>query len=198
MNLVGGPVAASKVCPKCGTEKPLAEFHRDKNRKDGRYCYCKPCAVSEVRRYTARPEWRARKREYDRERVSRLRDKLKAQMRARYERTKPERLAEAKEWARKNPEKRRLICQSYKHRRRAVEHNGMSWKELREWKAAQPKICHWCGIKCAHGYVVDHIRPLARGGKHEARNLAISCRPCNAKKAAKDPIDFAREMGKLL
>lgn len=33
----------TKTCTKCGQEKPLREFHRDKRRKDGRHWCCKEC-----------------------------------------------------------------------------------------------------------------------------------------------------------
>lgn len=32
-----------KRCVRCGNEKPQEQFHRDVNRPDGRYCYCKEC-----------------------------------------------------------------------------------------------------------------------------------------------------------
>jgi hypothetical protein len=32
-----------KRCPDCGEVKPLDEFPRNKNSKDGRHTYCKPC-----------------------------------------------------------------------------------------------------------------------------------------------------------
>lgn len=32
-----------KHCARCGSEKPPEQFHRDKNRPDGRYAYCKAC-----------------------------------------------------------------------------------------------------------------------------------------------------------
>ena len=32
-----------KKCPKCGIEKPLTEFHKDKSKKDGLKCHCKQC-----------------------------------------------------------------------------------------------------------------------------------------------------------
>jgi hypothetical protein len=34
---------ASKVCITCHTEKPLAEYHKDKTSKDGHRGKCKPC-----------------------------------------------------------------------------------------------------------------------------------------------------------
>jgi hypothetical protein len=33
-----------------------------------------------------------------------------------------------------------------------------------------------------HGAVVDHIRPLAKGGKDTEKNLRTSCNTCNASK----------------
>jgi hypothetical protein len=32
-----------KRCPDCGEMKPLEDFPRNKNSKDGRHTYCKPC-----------------------------------------------------------------------------------------------------------------------------------------------------------
>ena len=36
-------IATTKVCSKCGQEKDIEEFHRDRTRKDGRQSYCKAC-----------------------------------------------------------------------------------------------------------------------------------------------------------
>lgn len=33
----------SKVCPRCGANKPHAAFWRDRSRSDGLQSYCKPC-----------------------------------------------------------------------------------------------------------------------------------------------------------
>jgi formate hydrogenlyase subunit 6/NADH:ubiquinone oxidoreductase subunit I len=33
-----------KLCPKCGIEKPLSDFHNNKSRKDGKCAICKICA----------------------------------------------------------------------------------------------------------------------------------------------------------
>lgn len=42
---------AYKRCTKCGEEKPLAEYYKDKRRSDGRYSHCKPCHLSLVKRW---------------------------------------------------------------------------------------------------------------------------------------------------
>jgi 5-methylcytosine-specific restriction endonuclease McrA len=45
---------------------------------------------------------------------------------------------------------------------------------------------------------VDHIVALAAGGSDEKTNLQILCKPCNASKKARDPIEFAQTRGMLL
>lgn len=34
-----------KICTRCGIEKSLSDFHKNKNRKDGHVGICKPCAI---------------------------------------------------------------------------------------------------------------------------------------------------------
>ena len=34
----------TKICKRCGNEKPLEDFHRQSAQKDGRQTYCKLCA----------------------------------------------------------------------------------------------------------------------------------------------------------
>jgi 5-methylcytosine-specific restriction endonuclease McrA len=41
----------------------------------------------------------------------------------------------------------------------------------------------------------DHIISLSRGGHHAELNLQLLCKPCNLRKHAKHPLDFAAEMG---
>jgi 5-methylcytosine-specific restriction endonuclease McrA len=56
----------------------------------------------------------------------------------------------------------------------------------KEARTAETVTCYLCG---AHPEIgnrhVDHIVPLAHGGKHEAANLAITCKRCNLMKADK-------------
>ena len=41
----------TKICSKCHKTKYLTKFTRDKNRKDGRYPYCKECRKENDKRY---------------------------------------------------------------------------------------------------------------------------------------------------
>ena len=41
----------TKICKICGIEKPLSEFHKDKNIKDGHTNYCKECRSKQNKKY---------------------------------------------------------------------------------------------------------------------------------------------------
>lgn len=43
--------AETKKCAKCGQEKPLTEFYRNKKSSDGLQSYCKNCAKSFMSMY---------------------------------------------------------------------------------------------------------------------------------------------------
>jgi hypothetical protein len=170
MNLSRGPMAGveTKQCTLCKQHLPASAFYAGPKRKGGLYPWCRTCSVKKAREYNdANPGWREHKKAYDRARVERLKEKLRVQNRERYERNREKIIAQTKVYQSARPEQVRATKQAYKHRRRAIERAGMSGRELLEWKSAQPKVCHWCGAKCARGYVVDHVQPLAKGGKHE-------------------------------
>tara|TARA_R110002153_G_scaffold239530_2_gene393946 strand:+ start:4189 stop:4776 length:588 start_codon:yes stop_codon:yes gene_type:complete len=46
----------AKKCSKCGIEKSLTEFHKNKGRKDGHRVYCKSCIKKISAQYYAIPE----------------------------------------------------------------------------------------------------------------------------------------------
>lgn len=115
-----------------------------------------------------------------------------------YRRRHPgEALERARNWVKANPEKRAAITRNYSIRRRRAVRGGVSTAALAAWTVAQKKICYWCGARCPEGFHIDHYKPLSKGGEHELHNLVIACGPCNLKKNAKDPLDFAKEVGRL-
>lgn len=183
----------SLQCSACNVRQPSTSFYL---RKEGTYSLtCKVCQRERGYAYVAENRERvaAYKKQWGRDSAPSRRAKYATADKV----VKALRVQKAKDWQERNPERRTAISQNYKHRRRAQEDGGISSAGLMAWKRAQQKICYWCGIECAKSATVDHYTPLAKGGKHEASNLVIACRPCNAKKNAKDPYEFAQSIGRL-
>lgn len=103
----------------------------------------------------------------------------------------------SRNWVKKNPEKRKSISLNCAHKRRAVVKSGMGNREFSEWIDRQKKVCYWCGSSCKRKFHIDHYVPLSRGGRHEQHNLVIACPRCNLTKNAKDPYEFANNLGRL-
>lgn len=66
---------------------------------------------------------------------------------------------------------------------------------------------HRCAYCCANlrktKYEIDHILPIKPrqgepGGDNHRRNIQALCRPCNRSKSNKNPIEWARETGRLI
>lgn len=108
------------------------------------------------------------------------------------------RRASANRWRRENPEYGR----SAQAKRRVMEGSPDAKEsqliaDFYQYIAVAPGLkCFWCG-----GYVpiyqrqVDHIMPLASGGKHELANLCCSCAWCNLRKSDLTPAEFTKRYG---
>ena len=52
-------------------------------------------------------------------------------------------------------------------------------------------ICHYCGKKFPESELtLDHVVPVARGGKSTRGNLVVSCRACNQAKKFLTPAEM--------
>ncbi len=52
-------------------------------------------------------------------------------------------------------------------------------------------ICHYCGRQVgAAGLTMDHIVPLARGGRSSKANCVPCCKECNTRKKTSLPIEW--------
>lgn len=173
---------ATKSCPKCSQELPLASFGL---RSSGQpLSYCRICSwKSKWDLIKANPERLAVNLAERRVWRSENRDKIRESER---------------EWRRRNPEIVRAsrIKKSAK-RRGAIGASWVSPVEIGQIVESQGGKCVYCRTKFGK-YHIDHIMPLALGGRHERSNLQALCPRCNNKKHAKHPVDFARSLGLLL
>lgn len=63
------------------------------------------------------------------------------------------------------------------------------------WRSkAQSGICHYCeGRFSPTELTMDHLVPLARGGKSTPGNLVPACKPCNSDKKLHTPVEMLLE-----
>jgi 5-methylcytosine-specific restriction endonuclease McrA len=103
--------------------------------------------------------------------------------------------AQLRAYRKKNPHR---VREWHSRRRNGKVMPRLPWGTIPRIGNAQRWRCAICRCSIKGGYHLDHIMPIARGGKHEPRNLQLLCGPCNVRKSAKDPIDYMRQIGRLL
>lgn len=110
------------------------------------------------------------------------------------------RLAHAKwqaKWNKTNPEKRRVLHLNRRSRKQA---NGgkLSPNLAAVLYKRQKGLCVCCKEPLGKDYHLDHIMPLALGGKNKDYNMQLLRATCNMSKGAKHPIEFMQSRGLLL
>lgn len=75
-------------------------------------------------------------------------------------------------------------------------------RDLRKSRWWQQKtasgLCHYCGKKFTFKQLtMDHLVPLARGGRSTKDNLVPSCKKCNTKKKTMMPLEWEEHLENL-
>ena len=101
-----------------------------------------------------------------------------------------------KKYMKKNPDKNAIYLQNRRARKLA---NGGSLAPgiVKKLYTLQRGCCAICRMKLVT-WEIDHVSPLAAGGRNDDKNVQLLCRPCNASKHIKDPIAFMQSRGYLL
>ena len=81
-----------------------------------------------------------------------------------------------------------------RERRKARDLRHSQW-----WKRRLAKgVCHYCGRRTpAAELTMDHIVPIARGGKSTKGNLVPACKDCNNKKKQMLPMEWQEYLDSL-
>ena len=181
-----------KACTRCGEVKPLDQFSRQTANKDGLAYMCRTCkSAAGKARYQAKREHALEvMRKYRAANVERIRAFDRAYAKAHRE----EATARRRQWELDNPERAREIriaSQKRQADKRAARQQaresairagqrghkcevvGSIYAVARAWRAAGFSV---------H---VDHVHPIARGGRHEWQNLNILPAAVNLKKGAR-------------
>jgi 5-methylcytosine-specific restriction protein A len=77
-----------------------------------------------------------------------------------------------------------------RERRKAQELRQSSW-----WKQQVGRgVCYYCGEKFPKQVLtMDHVLPIARGGKTSKKNCVVCCKNCNTKKGHHLPVELTLE-----
>ena len=77
-----------------------------------------------------------------------------------------------------------------RERKKARELRNSAW-----WRSPLDKgICHYCGGKFKPGELsMDHIVPVARGGRSNKGNIVPCCKACNNRKKYLTPAEMILE-----
>jgi 5-methylcytosine-specific restriction endonuclease McrA len=127
----------------------------------------------------------------------RHKERIREVSQARYLKTKERRKAKMREWKKRNPHKEA----EYRHARRARLKNALGRfvkAEIMKMLAHQKNRCAACFKSIEKLYHIDHIMPLSRGGSNFIDNIQLLCPSCNCSKQDKDPVEWAKEKGRLL
>lgn len=197
-----------KTCTKCGIERPLDAYGRDRQKSDGLTSHCKACkraakakyyaenretVLVNAAEYRSRPDVKARLAEYQAKHYVENRDRIRART-AEYQ-ARPEvkaRRADRGAEYRSRPEVKEHLA------RYRAENPHIRWESMYRVRAKRfgfaPVIESFTlaeliakhGDRCFHCggpfEELDHaIVPVAHGGEHSLANCRPSCVACNRK-----------------
>lgn len=191
-----------KICTKCKESKTLDNFSKDRQKKTGYSSQCKICKSNYEKKYLGENKkkvydrnksynehHKAEKQAYDAKRRTQKREEINAKKREYYHNGGGKEAG--KLWNYRNTDKVNMYAKNAKHKRRELLRTSkLSPSELLAWEHSQLKLCVYCGTNCEKHYNIDHVIPLAKGGKHELENLAITCAFCNQSKGSKQLIHW--------
>lgn len=191
-------ILTQKKCRKCGEWKARSEFgtRRDnKNKKEYPRSWCKKCSVAWIGEYhKARPEKsRARSLKWRNNHLDEARanwHEFIASKPAGWDaERKRKRYAENRE-----EELQQARVRNSKRRARILGNGGEITKEEWGWlKEFYNFTCLCCGKREPEiKLTLDHVKPLAIGGKNVIQNAQPLCQPCNSSKHNKH-IDYRKE-----
>ncbi len=161
----------TKVCTLCGEDKPLEDYYRCSAVSDGRAARCKTCRDAAHREYYAAHAEGLRA--YGRE------------QRRRWSAANPEKQRDLNRRGAKSPAGIAATKRKKQKRREAgVPWGGAAWERDRLVVLERDDgVCGICGGDVDPvNYTLDHVVPIACGGRHVLTNLQLAHRACNSRK----------------
>lgn len=196
-------IVTLKKCGSCKNIKPISNFNKNRNRKDGLCFECKSCNSERHKKYDINNpgklnqwgrnnpkkrnesvlRWAHSHKEY----YKKYRDSHVEQSRESVRKSRIIHIESTRERERKyrleHPEK--SIEQNRRRRARILGCGGTIKEE--EWKELKNKFGNIC-LCCKRNDVkltLDHVIPLKLGGENIIENAQPLCQPCNSRKGIK-------------
>lgn len=113
-----------------------------------------------------------------------------AEYRERYRRDILGQRSKTKHYKRTHPE---IVAKHHAERQQRIEQSddGTLHPSALAHLFATTTECPYCEATLDHtNATLDHLIPVARGGKHSITNAAVACDDCNTRKGAKTPLEF--------
>lgn len=175
-----------KGCNGCGQTKPHSEFYKDNRPGRDIQSKCKACqkayrlARIDKDKENKAAYYQANKPKfygYHRKRYEKFSDEIR-QKSKQWRADNPEKFAnQLLSWRLANPEKHNEAGQKRRARQKA---NGVFSISQKELKRLYSSVCFYCGA--IEPITLDHVVPIALGGRHSIGNIVPACRPCNTSK----------------
>lgn len=97
----------------------------------------------------------------------------------------------------KNPDRYRAYVRNRRARIAGAQGSHTS-QDIASIKQLQKDRCAYCRCWLNNKWHCDHIIAITKGGSNSRCNIQLLCASCNSKKHNKDPLKFARELGRLI
>lgn len=177
------------------------DFKKKANEKSRKDRASKPQITAREKAYKSRPEVKERANELRRQRMADPVKRAKIEATRKKWESRPEVAAhlKAKSDAYCKSEGGRIARINAMSRRRARESGKtVPTPELQALFEKSAK-CPYCRLKYTKKRIrsIDHFIPIAKGGVHSIENIVICCFPCNNKKRAMLPEEWAKKIGVL-
>lgn len=199
----------NRICTRCLNEKELSEFSRTKRTADGYQDWCKECTKEYKRAYyqsnkekeraKRRTNYQQHKDDYIRRAKSsqsqnkeQRKEYMRRYMKENVEKYRDRIRAWAREYYSRPDVKAKVIAyqRMHKNARRVIEGSKATTKEFSALVKLFNGHCAYCN-KPTDKPTVDHIIPVAKGGRGHIFNLLPACSSCNKRKSAR--MDFITE-----
>lgn len=185
-----------KRCCTCHKHKPLTSFSKARGRKDGLYAQCRTCQNEAARAFYKQHREKILERTRIYAEQPHVKQRIHERNKLSYWANRDFHLNHAKQWLRKNHDRRRTYIRewnrenrdlvrsyqkAYKARKRGATETPLTAVAWHSIKDAFRNRCVYCGKVAT--LEQDHVIPLSKGGKHAIHNIVPACRECNASKA---------------